>query len=536
LGNAQATFIMFSKIAKSEIVNFDAKARLFWLYVLFIAYLVLATGIASDDFAFIVSEGNNEGIIESIKSGTNSYLARPVFKYFYSIYYSLVDVDDFGLIDTLKVVQIVISFYMVTKFFSMFLHAAAAMMVSFLFIFFPTHDSTIYFFSEISLTLTIALYFYAYFLAHSRNRLISAGIISTVASFVSYGSPPVAFSLFVLCAVKRSYKKGLVLLIPNIIYCGYFGVVTILMNEDVKRLPEAFHIHTFLKQFVLQIGSFVDATIGPSFLLKMWYSILENTTISIIFGVLFVIGYIMISKSNNEKKHKTKVNKEVLIFLFCLTLFSLGMFAVTGYYPPIAFNLGNRTTIYGSLLVAYLIVTVPIPKNIRRGILLVFLVSIVGISAHWKQWNKHQMYVIENIRANKEMTVYDRTAPIYVSGNQYSKMGPFSHIEFLSENWVVDSVFKLAGHKKISARSLNKHFGYENGTISGSKYNDEFSVGNTVMVYDSEADQLVEIAAQDLNSYIMKLPDYKRHWVQLIKNEQLNALILKLMPRLQYAF
>jgi len=407
------------------------------------------------------------------------------------------------------------------------------MMVSFLFIFFPTHDSTAYFYLGMYLSLSIALYLYAYYLVFS-NRLIWAGIFSTLSSFLSYGSPPIAFSLFILCAFKRSYRKGLVLLIPNIIYCVYFVVVTRIINEGSKRLPEALHFNSLFKQFVLQIGSFIDAIIGPSFFLKVWYSILENNATSIIIVTLFSAVYIILLKSKKEENQKYKIDKELLIIFIVLTLSSLGMFAITGYYPQIAFNLGNRVTIYGSLLAAYLIVTVPIPEKIRRGVLLIFLVAIVGISAHWKQWNQRQMYVIDNISTNKELASYDSAVPIYVSGNQYSRMGPFSHIEFLSEHFVVKSIFNLAGHEKLSARSLNKRFVYENGAIIDKKYNDEYPVGDSVMVYDSESDQLLKIASQDLNSYINKLPYDKRHWIQFVDSEYLNTMILKLMPRLKY--
>ena len=525
---------MLGNIKKRAIIHFDVEVKLFWLYVLLMVYMLYGTGIVSDDFSFLVIERNNVSIFESIVSGNNLYLKRPLFKYLYAIYYSAMDLNQLALMDFLKILQIVIIFYMITRFFSMFLDVTSSMMVSFLFIFFPTHDSTTYFYLEISLTLTIALYLYAYYLVHS-NRLIPAVFISTIASFVSYGSPPVACSLFVLCALKRTYKKGLLLLTPNIIYCVYFLFVSKILNADVKRLPGAFHFNALLKQFVLQIGSFIDAIIGPSFFLKVWYSIFENSVISVIWAFLFAIGYIIILKSNREKNQQYKVNKELLIFLIVLTLTSLAMFAITGYYPQMAFNLGNRVTIYGSLLAAYLIVAAPIPKIVRCGILPIFLVAAVGISAHWKQWNHHQMDVIDNISTNKELAAYDGTLAIYISGNQYSRMGPFSHIEFLSENFVVNSIFQLVGHEKLSMRLLNKRFVYENGAIIDKKYNHKHPVGDTVMVYDSEADQLLRISAQGISSYINKLPDDKRHWIQFVKNEHLNALILKLMPRLKYA-
>ena len=525
---------MFSNINRKAIIHLDAEVKLFFLYVFLIVYMLYGTGIVSDDFAFLVTEHNNKSILESISNG-NLYLERPLLKFVYSIFYYFIDLNQLALIYFLKIFQTVLIFYMTTKFFSIFLDVTSSMLVSFLFIFFPTHDSTTYFYLGMYLSLSIALYLYAYYLVCS-NRLISGGIFSTLASFLSYGSPPVAFSLFILCALKSSYRKGLVLLIPNVIYSVYYVLVTSFMHQGTRRLPEIFNFNALLRQLVLQIGSFMDAIIGPSFFLKVWYSILENSSVSIMIILLFIVGYIMLSKSKQKENQHCKINKKVLTALIVLTLSSLGMFAITGYYPQMAFNLGNRTTIYASLLAAYLLVTLPMPKNVRRGVLLIFLVAIVGISAHWKQWNQRQMDVIDNICTNKELASYDGTASIYVSGNQYSKMGPFSHIEFLSEHWVGDSIFELAGHEKLSARSLNKRFVYENGAIIDKKYNHKFPVGDTVMVYDSEVDQLLEISAQELNSYINKLPDDKRHWIQFIENEHLNALILKLMPRLKYAF
>ena len=128
------------------------------------------------------------------------------------------------------------------------------------------------------------------------------------------------------------------------------------------------------------------------------------------------------------------------------------------------------TTIFASLLVSYLIVATPMPEIIRRVILLVYLIAIVGISSHWKEWNQKQKYVINNIGNNQELSSYKGKEPIFVSGNQYSKMGPFSHIEFLSENWVVNSIMKLAVNEDIDGKTLNKRFVWSDGFLIDNKY------------------------------------------------------------------
>ena len=181
------------------------------------------------------------------------------------------------------------------------------MMVAFLFIFFPTHDSTTYWYLEVSLSLGIGLYLYAYYLV-SNNRFIFAGISSFLASFVSYGSPPIAFTLFILCLLKKSYKQGLILFLPNVVYAGYFIFVTKFLNQDVQRIPNEINIFPLLKQYILQVGTFIDATIGPSFFLKLYYSILENDLVSIILAVIFIVGYVLISRAKEEKE-KTLIDK-----------------------------------------------------------------------------------------------------------------------------------------------------------------------------------------------------------------------------------
>jgi hypothetical protein len=212
------------------------------------------------------------------------------------------------------------------------------------------------------------------------------------------------------------------------------------------------------------------------------------------------------------------------------------MFSFTGQYPQLTFNLGNRVTVYGSLLLTYLIVLMPLSKSMKTIVFAVMIFTILGISNHWKMWNIQQQEVISNIQNNKLLNEYQDNRVIYVFGNQYSKYGPISHIEFLSESWVTSSVFRLALMKEISAEPINKCHVYENGYMVDTKNNTKAEVYDYINVYDSEADKLITVSSDMLNEYIENIPDEKRHWVQMINNETINDAILKLMPRLKYAF
>ena len=512
------------------------------LFVVLIIYMLYNTGLVSDDFSFILDAHGYKSFLDCIIY-SNNYIARPVFKYVFSIYYYFVDLNNYVLIELLKVFLVTLIFYTTTKFFLLFTNKESAIIASFLFVFYPTHETTSYWYLEVSLSLCISSYLYAYYLVYN-NRLVLAGLISVLASFVSYGSPPIAFVLTALCFLNKTYKKGLILLIPTIVYSTYFILQTLGQRLEIlpesgvfySRLPADMNIISVLKSFVLQILTFTDAMLGPSFFMKIYYSILANSKFSFMVIILFIAGFLFISKLSGVKKKRTSIDRNLLLVLVVLTIGSLAMFALTGGYPQLAFNLGNRTTIYGSLLASYLIVSVPIPEKVRRLVLLIFLVAIIGISSHWKEWNQQQKHVINNIKNNQGLSSYKGNEPIFISGNQYSKLGPFSHIEFLSENWVVNSIVKLAGHENLKGRTLNKRLIWKEGILMDDKYkNIKYQTGSSINVYDSINDKLIKFASQDINSYIKKLPDDKRHWVQMICNEKINDLILKLIPKIKYA-
>ena len=162
--------------------------------------------------------------------------------------------------------------------------------------------------------------------------------------------------------------------------------------------------------------------------------------------------------------------------------------------------------------------------------------SVLGISDHWKGWNSHQQKVMENIAKNQELKNYRGDQTVYVSGNQYSKFGSISDIEFLSEDWVITSVFKITLNKDISAEPLNKRFYYRDGCLIDTKYFRKMKIGDTINVYDSQKNEFFILDAGKINGYIDSLPPEKRHWVQMLPVGFLRNAIVYLSPRLKYAF
>ena len=517
-------------------VSQEIDRKVFCFFAIIIIILVYGTGIVSDEITEIsFRRGVHDFWGHIIPRG--NYVNTPVANLTHMWACSLIDIDNLLLIDILKAVYTTLSLYMVAKFFSLFVDGYTALVTSFLFLFFPTRDSITYWFMGSHMAFSIYCYLFAYYLVH-KGYLKRAATVAFLASFMSYGSPPAAFALFVLCVLKKNFRKGLFLLVPNVIYCTYYIYLkNILYNGPVyTRLPSEINLLSIAKQLLLQFVTFFDALAGPSFFFKVYYSIIENNVWSIIAIIIFVSLYLIIVVNKKTYSHRIKIDKSLLAALAVLVMCSLVMFSITGRYPQLAFNLGNRTTIFGALLLSYLIVAAPMNQYLRQGILLLMLFSIVGVSVHWKMWNKHRVEVYHNIQMNEDLKNFDKQGPVFVVGNQYSKMGPFSHIEFLSENWVVNNLFMLAGHNEIKALALNKRFIVKEGLLVNKKYQNIMTIGSAVNIYDSESDKLITVSSDMLGQYISNLSDEKRHWAQMINNETVNDTILKLMPQLKYAF
>jgi hypothetical protein len=286
-----------------------------------------------------------------------------------------------------------------------------------------------------------------------------------------------------------------------------------------------------MKLFLLQMLSFIDAMAGPSMWLKIYYSFSQLSVLSIVIGILLVVLF--------YKRYQVPVEGHNTKLMFCLAVLaflSFVMFTVTGRYPQITFNLGNRVTIFGSVLMIYLIVLMPMPHKLRTLIFGLMIFTILGISDHWKGWNIHQQKVIARIKNNQELKSYQEDKIIYVSGNQYSKFGPMSHIEFLSERWVTEPIFNLLFEGKIQAQPINKRHREEDGYLVDTKYSRKHKLNDYINIYDSERDILFKLDIEEINNYIDSLLPENRHWIQTVDIKFIKDKVIGLRPGLEYAF
>jgi len=491
---------------------------LFIFCVLLIGYMVSNTGVFSEEF----------DVISGVKGGL--YFAdTPLQQLTHYIWYRFFTPHNQLALNILKTIYTTASFFMIFKFFTIFLGRPQSLMASFLFIFFPSHEATVYCFMAQYLMLSFAFYMFAFYLAHN-NRMLTAFLFAGLGSFISYGSTPVAIGLFTLFALKREFKKGASLLIPNVIYGLYFAALTVFMNKGNPRVLESVNVSAVIRQFALQVMTFIDATFGPSFVLKLYHAFGQLSLVSIILGIAATLFIYRFYRSG-AGGYDSKFILSGAAMLVCAFL----MFAATGRYPQLAFNLGNRVSIYGALLPAYLIASWRMPRPVKAVIFGMMIFAALGISDHWKQWNLHQQEVMKNIGANEQLNGLDAEQVIYVSGNQYSRYGPFSHIEFLSEDWAVSGVFKVSMGRDVAVRSLNKRHRFADGRLMDTKYGMTDRVDGYINIYDSQKDIVFRLRADEINSYIDSLPRDNRHWIQLFDVKTGKDIGTKLMPRLKYA-
>ena len=405
-----------------------------------------------------------------------------------------------------------------------------AILLAILFILFPTHDATNYWVVGQYLLITLSFIMLSHYLINKEKYTIGF-IIGLFGTFASYASLPFTFGLSVIFILKKQYKKFVFFIIPQFIYIIYYFSISKLFNAQAIKGSSDFSLLSVIKQYILQVGTFIDASVGASFWFKIYYSVEEITLVSFAIGIIFIVLFYQ-----NYQPKKESLNKEVLLAFIMTSLFAFGIFALTGLYPQIAFNLGNRVTIYGSLLITFLVVMF-LMNNKKNATLVfaIFIFSILGISDHWKAWNKTQLQIIENISNSKEIENFDKTKQLFVTHNQYSKFGKLTHIEFFAQG-MATHIFKLATKQNYKVSTLNRRFIYKDAYIIDRKYGTKLKVKNEIYVYNSNTDMLLKIKKENIQNYINNLPKDNRHWVQLLdKDNLIMKIVLKLMPRLEYS-
>jgi hypothetical protein len=367
-----------------------------------------------------------------------------------------------------------------------------------------------------------------------RNNKTTLGFfVSMLGAFSYYISPPYIFGLSLIFLFEKNFKKAIIFVTPGVLYVAYYFWIKLHYVGVERRIDPDLGVLDFFKQILIQPLSFLESAIGPSYWLKVFYAIESISLVSVIIVVLIsIFAFIKIESFSKAPN----MSKSLYIGLISVLILSFGMYALTGLYSHSAFNLGNRSTVYGSLFIAFLLVTfLPANKKSLVFLLIIFLAPVFGLSDHWKSWNVNQKIVIENIKNNQDLKEIEHNSTLIITGNIYSKLGPFTYIEFFSMPWNVNAIFQDSVRTK-SIVALTPYVVINDNYLVDPKFGGKYFLKDKLYVYDSEKDLVKAISAKDVPELIKHQPIIVRHWVQLFKDTWVQNIVVWLSPRLVYLF
>jgi len=498
-------------------------------FLVLVFFLVYATGLHGDDFTEALSRSSTGAAGYFHPGGFSLFYLGSHYMFWWA--YHILGYDYQVVYDFVKFAALSLSVFLVYAFARDYLSRDRAMLLSLVFVLAPWHETTMYWYMTVPYVFFPALLMYSHALVR-RGRWILGFLLALVGAFSGYMAPPYVFGLSLIFLLERQWKKAALFLFLGILYVGYYFWIKFSMPGVERRIDSHLGLSGYVKQVVIQVLSFADAAIGPSYGFKAYYAIGSLGLLSGILALALSIWFIGKAPSFSSRP---SVPKSLLGGIFAVLVLSFAMYALTGMYPQSCFNLGNRGMVYGSLLIALIVALLPMNRVMATVLSIAIIFPVFGLSQHWKDWNRHQKEVIAHIHQNEQLVGLEPESTLLVSGNIYSHLGPFSHIELFSMPWAVNAIFDgSASPKNIVA--LTPYMQYEENTIIDSKFGGRYELGCPVYLYDSNGDTLEPVPLDKVSQLVRNQPPVVRHWVQLAKGTWVESLIVSLSPRLAYLF
>ena len=512
---------------------FDHKQRsTVVLCLIFLIYATWGTGLATDDFVHL-----NNGLTTQLSDMwlPKAYLSIPVLQYTHALAYKLIG-DHLWAYDLLKGLYLSFTFLCALQFFTVFYAINRAILGAIIFICCPLQDGATLWLTGQYLCLSLGFFLLSYVQAH-KGKFVWAVVFATLASFSSYGSTPLALGLGLILVLQCRKGAALCLVVPNMVYSLYYMYTSFILTVGTERVPSTFSLLRYLKSYFGQLASFVDAGVGPSAILKIALSI---SNISFISAIIAVVVLALIWRALRPDEGVQTTHSAPIFGVTTIVLFALGIFALTGLYPQVAFSLGDRVMIFGSFFLATL-ATHYLPIRVVFLFAACFLVSFAGLSDHWRSWNRivqnSVTHIQEQAQALKNLTSDDA---LFVSGLQYSALGPLTHIDHFASNYVIISVFRYAWSAPIpfTLQTFSSRLSIDsaNRVVSDIKFDQHLTIGQSILLYNADKNLLRRIGRDQIAAELAALPTDRRHWTQLLGPGVLRDTIVWLMPSLKYAY
>jgi len=498
----------------------------------FLAYLILGTGLHGDDFAIIAQFADwsfEDWIIPDPAQQGIFILTFPSYVSFFWVYWLFGSNFDY-VYDLIKIIMHIFFLWCSYKFFKDYLSNDRAIIAAIIFILSPIHDATIYWYMCLPYLFSTSLILLSHQLIRS-NFLKSGFLICLLGAFSFYSSPPYILGLSVLFLFNREYKKFFTFLLPGFLYIAFYISIKALTSGVERRVNSELEIIDVIRNFFLQLITMLDSFFGPSFFLKIWSSIQSISVLGFFISV-FLCAYA--ARFLKNLSTPSSINRHLLLSIVIVTIISFGMYSITGLYNHSPFNLGNRSMLYGSLLFAVLFASYIPAKRIGILILLIFFIlPSVGLSEHWKEWNQVQKKITHQIKQTISLNKIPADSLIFVKGNLYSKLGSYSHIEFLIMPWTL----KALSPQNIEMIALTNYLEInKNKILIDKKWGHSINLPIKLFLYDSSKDLLLEISAEELALELGNQPKLLRHWIQFLEGTAAHDILISIYPRIDYIF
>ena len=494
---------------------------------------MINSGIHSDEFSVIKDFQNlsPNNFFKIIPSNNGFMLSNPISYYLFWWAYWIAAYENLWIYEAIKIGSHLLSFLLVYKFATDYLPQDRSVILALAFLLYPLHESSTYVYMNIPYTLAPSLLMFAHYLIR-RNKILSGLVVSFLGTFSYYVSPPYSFGLAMIFLIEKKVRKAAIFMLPGIIYLVFYLIFSYYFQDHERKLDTSLSFIELIKFFGLQIVSLIESFIGPSYFIKIYHSLSSLSLFSCLCA-LPIIWFLF--KRKNIFSDSPNFPSSLFYGFFTIAILSCLMYSLTGLYIHSPFNLGNRGLIYGSLLFSLFIALLRINKVYVLFISLFFILPILGLSDHWKIWNIKQKEITENVSTNRELDALSPDQTILVQGNTFSKLGPFSHIEFFSMPWHVESVFS-AKERGIQVLALNTYTLYSNNSFFDTKFNKIYPIKGDVFLYDSNKNTLRKVNSSELENIFLNKKSEVRHWIQLLKGTRMEEAIVILSPRLSYIF
>ncbi|MEI8033288.1 MAG: hypothetical protein WCH05_08085 [Chlorobiaceae bacterium] len=502
-----------------------------FVFLLVLLYLFIGTGLHADDYSAVGRWGDVLDFLnpDPKKKSILLYLL-PTFYTFWWPYF-LIGFQHQWVYDLIKMAAHAISFYCVYRFACDYLPRDRAMLASALFLFSPLHDTTMYWYMTVPYIFFPSVILYAHSLIR-HNKNVSGLLLLLLGSFSYYFSPPYLLGMACVFLFERKYRKALLVAVPGVIYILYYLFVKYTFTDVDARINGGLSVAGIIKSLIMQPITLLEAAIGPSYWLKIYYSMGSISLISFIIASGIVLYLLLKSSSFSDPP---AASKSLYFGLLSVLLLSFGLYSLTLLYHYSVFNTANRANVYVALLVAFLLTLLPLNRKTVVLFALIFIMPVFGLSDHWKAWDINQKRIIENVKNNRHLSEIEAGSTLLVTGNSYSKLGPFAHIDFFISPFVIKSIFKQSVNT-TDILACTSYLYIDHGFLVDPKFDEKYQLTHRIYVYDSVQNSLSEIALSSLPQLLSQRPREIQHWVQLAKGTWIESSIVALSPKLSYLF